>query len=100
MGAIRTPDCNWFDVPVFAIFLHEIQTGHTIFFGGSLIFMGIVISDSRNQAGAERFAIMEGDSRSLMILIVFGHVGSMLLRFRSSRQRFSRRIPYPNLVED
>ena len=55
----------------FAIFsFHEIQTGHTIFFGGSLIFMGIVISDSRNQAGAERFAIMEGDSRSLMILIV------------------------------
>ena len=55
----------------FAIFsVHEIQTGHTIVFGSSLIFLGILMSDSRNQAGAERFAIMEGDSRSLMVLIV------------------------------
>ncbi len=55
----------------FAIFsVHEIQTGHIIVFGSSLIFLGILMSDSRNQAGAERFAIMEGDSRSLMVLIV------------------------------
>lgn len=55
----------------FAIFsVHEIQTGHTIVFGSCLIFLGILMSDSRNQAGAERFAIMEGDSRSLMVLIV------------------------------
>ncbi len=55
----------------FALFsIHEIQTGHTIFFGGSMIFMANIISDTRNQAGLERTAIMEGDSRSLMILIV------------------------------
>ena len=42
----------------------------TPFFGGSMIFMANLISDTRNQAGVEQTAIMEGDSRSLMTLIV------------------------------